>query len=139
MSSVERPSNRQLFAVGKLQKSAMGLLLMSSVLLAGMIFIADMPLRLVAFLGLALVSVASVVFISRLAHALKSSAPWLYITMGFFPGLAQVALLILVIQSGVLLMSGGLRLGLFGVSNDDLEALRAHESDSQLASELSPR
>ncbi|MFM8221460.1 MAG: hypothetical protein ACKOJF_21320, partial [Planctomycetaceae bacterium] len=125
MSHSQRPSNRQLFVVGKLQKIALLLLVVSSVFLVAMLTLQDLPLRLVAFGVLVVVNIVNVIFIARLAKALKSPVHWLYVILGFFPGLAQVSLLILVIKSAVLLHAGGLNPGLLGVSNAQLESLRA--------------
>ncbi|MFM8288460.1 MAG: hypothetical protein ACKOGA_17340 [Planctomycetaceae bacterium] len=133
MSHSERPSNRQLFVVGKLQKIALLLLVVSSVFLVAMLTLQDLPLRLVAFGVLVVVNIVTVIFIARLAKALKSPVHWLYVILGFFPGLAQVSLLILVIKSAVLLHAGGLNPGLLGVSNAQLESLRAPDQAAPLA------
>ncbi|MFM7162750.1 MAG: hypothetical protein ACKO3P_20525 [Planctomycetaceae bacterium] len=133
MSHSQRPSNRQLFVVGKLQKIALLLLVVSSVFLVAMLTLQDLPLRLVAFGVLVVVNIVTVIFIARLAKALKSPVHWLYVILGFFPGLAQVSLLILVIKSAVLLHAGGLNPGLLGVSNAQLESLRAPDQAAPLA------
>ncbi|MFM8580161.1 MAG: hypothetical protein ACKOFW_01530 [Planctomycetaceae bacterium] len=133
MSHSQRPSNRQLFVVGKLQKIALLLLVVSSVFLVAMLTLQDLPLRLVAFGVLVVVNIVNVIFIARLAKALKSPVHWLYVILGFFPGLAQVSLLILVIKSAVLLHAGGLNPGLLGVSNAQLESLRAPDQAAPLA------
>jgi hypothetical protein len=133
MSDSKRPSNRQLFAVGKLQKVALLLLVVSSVLLVAMLTLEYLPLRLVAFGLLAVINLGTVIIIARLAKALKSPVHWLYVVLGFFPGLAQLSLLILVVKSATLLHAGGLRVGPLGLSHPQLEALRAPQQVPPLA------
>jgi len=136
VSSAERPSNRQLFAVGKLQKVAMILLVVSSGVLAGMLVSSDLVVRLGLFGLLAMVNIATVIFLGRLAYALKEQFSWVYIGLGFFPVLAQLAVGILIVKAAVLLRSGGLRVGPFGVSHAQLEGLKTTGTENSLASEL---
>jgi hypothetical protein len=64
-----------------------------------------------------------VVFIYRLAKALKSSLAWLYIVLSFIPFVNLIAVIVLNSRATNVLKAHGIRVGLMGANQEDLSKL----------------
>jgi hypothetical protein len=69
--------------------------------------------------------IISVYFIYKLAVALRLSIAWIYILLAFIPIVGPLALLQLNHKATKTLTSGGIKVGLFGVKQVDLDQLRS--------------
>lgn len=63
-------------------------------------------------------------FIYRLARAIKSRAVWVYIVLAFIPIAALFALLHIIGRATKILKVNGIRVGVMGANANDLERLR---------------
>ena len=64
-------------------------------------------------------------FIFKLAQAVRSSAAWAYIILGFIPVVGMIALLHLSSKATKILQANGVKVGLMGAKSSDLELLKA--------------
>ena len=84
---------------------------------------------MIPYLGILLLimSIVSLVFIYKLAVALKESAPWLYVILGLIPCISLIALLVISGRATSALRTRGVHVGLMGARKDDLDKLTTQE------------
>jgi hypothetical protein len=80
----------------------------------------NLVIRLVPTL---VIGIISLVFIYKLAVALKSSVPWVWVISGVIPCVGLIALLILNSYASAALRARGIKVGLMGASTEDLAKL----------------
>ena len=74
------------------------------------------------------VAILSLVFIYKLAVALRSSVPALYVLLGLVPCISLIALLVINSQATGALKSRGIGVGLMGANQADLKKMGAPEA-----------
>lgn len=85
----------------------------------------------IAALLFIVIGIVSLVFIYKLARALRSSVAWLYAILSLIPGFGIIVLLITNSNATAVLRSKGVRVGLTGANQSDLEKLKAGLFDLQ--------
>ena len=73
--------------------------------------------------------IITLVFIHRLAAALKAQLPWLYVLLAIVPCINFIALLVLNSRANSALKARGIRVGLMGANGEDLKTLVQTSAD----------
>ena len=108
-------NDAEVLDIAKHQKAIIWLILVSIPAYAASVFIPFIPTLIVG--------VISLVFIYKLAAALRESAPWLYVLLGIIPCISLIALLVINSRATAALKARGIRVGLMGANGDDLKKI----------------
>lgn len=114
MASNRTYTDSEVLDIARRQKAILWLILISIPAYAASLVIPFLPL---------IVGIVSLVFIYQLAAALKLSAPWLYVILGLIPCISLIALLVINSIAVSALKARGIRVGLMGARQDDLNKI----------------
>ena len=107
-------SHKEIMVVAKRQNVIMWLILVSIPAYAAAVLVPFLPL---------IACIISLVFIYKLAVALKEPWPWAYVMLGLIPCVSIIALIVIYNRASSTLKANGVRVGLMGARKDDLEKI----------------